>query len=209
MEINSNHPYITYMNLSAYLPSEYILRVATYKDIFKVFEIYYFDFKNIFFIKLIFFISIILIVFYLFVYDKNIKLTLLSLALGCLATILFMIFLLALNIISILLAAQTVKILLIEYKNQIVAYSIFTRLQNYSEINRLYVKPNHRHKGLGSYLVQTIIQSVNKPIYLIAAPKALNFYIRLNFVPIPRRKLPKGYSIASRKGKFVLGFISK
>ncbi|MEH2380720.1 MAG: GNAT family N-acetyltransferase [Nostoc sp.] len=196
-------------NTSASLPSEYILRTGRDKDIWEIIKIYYFESINNIFFHLTLFFCIVLIGLYLLITDNITKSILLIMASGCLAIIIPIIILLSLHIVSIKQESKTSQMLVIEYRRKVVAFSIFTHLQNYSEINKLHVKSNHRHKGLGSYLVRTIIQKVNnQPIYLVAAPKALHFYIRLRFVPIPRHRLPKIYSRASRQGLIVLGFIS-
>ncbi|WP_445633221.1 GNAT family N-acetyltransferase [Nostoc sp. DSM 114161] len=197
-------------NTSAYLPSGYILRTGRHKDIWGIIKIYYFELTNHMFFRLILFFCIVLIGLYLLITDDITKLILLIIAIGCLAIIIPIIILILLQILSIIQESKTSEMLMIEYRQKVVAFSIFTHLKNYSEIKKLHVKYNHRHKGLGSYLVRTIIQKVNnQPIYLLAAPKALHFYIRLKFVPIPRHKLPKIYSKASHQGFIVLGFISK
>jgi GNAT superfamily N-acetyltransferase len=95
----------------------------------------------------------------------------------------------------------------VEYKNRIVGCALVKKYAQYSELLRLHVHASHRKKGVGSCLVRTVIREIPKPIYLVSAPKALHFYTKLSFYPIPRHRLPRRLSDKSRIGFFVLGYI--
>ncbi|KAF3888085.1 GNAT family N-acetyltransferase [Scytonema tolypothrichoides VB-61278_2] len=108
------------------------------------------------------------------------------------------------SFLSIIKLAQS---WVIECDREIVACAVVKNCQQYSELFRLYVKYSHRNKGLGTCLVKTLLKDVNKPVYVVSVPKALYFYRRLGFVPIPKYRLPQIYSQLSRQGSIILGFI--
>ncbi|BAZ09393.1 hypothetical protein NIES4071_12010 [Calothrix sp. NIES-4071] len=96
----------------------------------------------------------------------------------------------------------------VEYENRIVGCALVKKYAQYSELLRLHVHASHRKKGVGSCLVRTVIREIPKPIYLVSAPKALYFYTKLGFFPIPRHRLPRRLSDKSCFGFFILGYIS-
>jgi Acetyltransferase (GNAT) domain len=98
---------------------------------------------------------------------------------------------------------------IVEHENKVIACALVKRYAQYSELRLLHVHTLHRNKGVGSCLVRTVIREIPKPIYLISVPKALYFYTKLGFFPIPRYRLPRRLNRKSRLGCFVLGFISE
>ncbi|GAA6622652.1 GNAT family N-acetyltransferase [Scytonema sp. NUACC26] len=175
------------MSEIGYLPPGYSLRSSTSKDTFGIIQICFIDYK-----VLGLFWCCLLLLSYLFL-DIPIKSLILELCLGFLG-ILAIVHLYQMSIIK---SSQS---WVIEYDRKIVACAMVQHFQNYSELYRLHIKYIHQKKGLGTCLVKTLLKEVNKPVYVVPFPKALYFYTRLGFVPIPRHRLPKLYSQLSRKG---------
>jgi predicted GNAT family acetyltransferase len=50
--------------------------------------------------------------------------------------------------------------------SRIVAYAQLRREPRYSMLELLYVKPGHRHKRLGSCLMQRVVQELPKPLFV-------------------------------------------
>lgn len=77
-----------------------------------------------------------------------------------------------------------------ESNNQIVACAKLRCLSQYSLLHDLYVVPEWRSQGLGSYLVTYLGQQATKPLYLTCLPKLTTFYMRLGFRPVMSNTLP-------------------
>lgn len=74
----------------------------------------------------------------------------------------------------------TSEIYIAKYRGEEVGRIVFIDADAKYLIHVLNVAPKHRCKGIGSCLVQTVIQLANKPIYL-STSTAKNFYTRLGF----------------------------
>jgi GNAT superfamily N-acetyltransferase len=74
----------------------------------------------------------------------------------------------------------------VECKGLLVAYAILSHSSKLTELRCLFVAPNYRKKGRGSYIIKSLMQKINKPIYLIPALGKVGFYTRLGFVPVKR-----------------------
>jgi amino-acid N-acetyltransferase len=76
------------------------------------------------------------------------------------------------------------------------------------ELGSLVVDMKQRHQGLGSYLVQHLIQQSTRPLYLECLGKNLEqYYHRFGFVPISWQELPSELKLKfgiSQLGRIVL-----
>ncbi|EKQ67167.1 acetyltransferase, N-acetylglutamate synthase [Leptolyngbyaceae cyanobacterium JSC-12] len=77
----------------------------------------------------------------------------------------------------------------IEYHNQLVACAKLRQHQRYSLLHDVYVLPEWRSQGLGSFLVAHLGEQANKPLYLTCLPKLTQFYMRLGFRPVSTKTL--------------------
>ena len=69
------------------------------------------------------------------------------------------------------------------YQEQIIGNALIDFRENHSVLLGLYVHPVHRHRGIGSCLVQHVVQESILPIYLYApSPELRLFYARFGFV---------------------------
>ena len=88
----------------------------------------------------------------------------------------------------------------IECDDNIVACGQLRSFSTAQELGSLVVSPNWRSKGLGSYLVNHLIQQATQPLYLECVGKRLaKFYLKFCFVPVDWKELP-----SPLKGKFGL-----
>ncbi|OWY63771.1 hypothetical protein B7486_51160 [cyanobacterium TDX16] len=79
----------------------------------------------------------------------------------------------------------------IESEEQLIAFGRLCNLNHAKELASLFVVPQWRHQGLGSYLVQHLIAQASQPLYLkCRADKLISFYSQFGFVPIPWQTLP-------------------
>ncbi len=86
----------------------------------------------------------------------------------------------------------------IESHQQIIACGQLRQLNDVEELGSLVVSRAWRGQGLGTILVQHLIQQSTKPLYLECLGKRLaDFYTRFGFVPVEFLDLP-----ASLKPKF-------
>ncbi|BDA70039.1 hypothetical protein CAL7716_042050 [Calothrix sp. PCC 7716] len=72
------------------------------------------------------------------------------------------------------------EIYIAEYRGEEVGRIVFVNTGAKYLIYVLNVSPEHRRKGIGSCLVQTVVRLADKPIYL-STYSAKNFYTRLGF----------------------------
>lgn len=78
----------------------------------------------------------------------------------------------------------------VEYNGYLLACAKLQHQGSHSLLFDLYVAPDWRGKGVGSYLVNQLSQRATKPLYLACLPMRLAFYQRLGFVPVPPKRLP-------------------
>ncbi|MGA7934457.1 MAG: GNAT family N-acetyltransferase [Kovacikia sp.] len=78
----------------------------------------------------------------------------------------------------------------IEHHGSLVACAKLCQYETYSILYDLFVLPDLRGQGLGSYLVHYLGQQATKPLYLGCLPSTVRFYTRLGFVPVLPKKLP-------------------
>ncbi|WP_373527851.1 GNAT family N-acetyltransferase [Nostoc sp.] len=94
---------------------------------------------------------------------------------------------------------------IIEYDGRLVA---FGQLRNFSfaqELGSLYVVPDCRNQGLGTFLAEHLSTQATQPLYLKCVKKELiNFYTKRCFVNVNYEDLPP-----SLKSKFFLSQVRK
>lgn len=78
----------------------------------------------------------------------------------------------------------------IEHDQIIIACAKLRCQSRYSVLHDVYVVPEWRSQGLGSYLVNHLGQQATRPLYLSCMPNLVNFYNRLGFTPVASTKLP-------------------
>ncbi|MBD2303498.1 GNAT family N-acetyltransferase [Nostoc sp. FACHB-87] len=83
------------------------------------------------------------------------------------------------------------QFLVIEYHGRLIA---FGQIRNYyiaQELGSLYVAPNFRNQGLGSFLVENLVNEAIQPLYLKCVKRELiEFYIKCGFTPVLFEELP-------------------
>ncbi|MCY7394146.1 MAG: GNAT family N-acetyltransferase, partial [Leptolyngbyaceae cyanobacterium CAN_BIN12] len=72
----------------------------------------------------------------------------------------------------------------IEQNDRLVACAKLRCYSRYSVLNDLFVVPELRDRGLGSYLIANLGKKATKPLYLTCLPSLVPFYMRLGFTPI-------------------------
>ena len=93
----------------------------------------------------------------------------------------------------------------IEHNHKLIACCQLRNFPQAQELGSLVVTPKWRHKGLGTFLTSHLIQQATQPLYLeCLGRKLVDFYRRLNFVPIEYEQLPE-----SLKRKFGLSNLGK
>ncbi|MBD2564276.1 MULTISPECIES: GNAT family N-acetyltransferase [Nostoc] len=95
-------------------------------------------------------------------------------------------------------------VLVIEHNNRLVGYAIQSKKASYSWLDELYVKPNYRRLGLGSYLVQNLARRGVKPIYVFPTIVSFRFYIRNGFTLVQEQNLPSELRKISRRSKLLV-----
>jgi N-acetylglutamate synthase-like GNAT family acetyltransferase len=70
----------------------------------------------------------------------------------------------------------------IEYERKIIAFGELKQSKRFLHINKLFVSPTWRRRGLGSVLVKRFMEETNQPLYVISLQKLAKFYTRLGFV---------------------------
>ncbi|BAY81421.1 hypothetical protein NIES267_08970 [Calothrix parasitica NIES-267] len=82
--------------------------------------------------------------------------------------------------------------LIIFNKSKICAIMVATSYNNYSYIKEVFVASCYRRKGLATYLMQTALDKLNYPIYLLSISKKhlFDFYKSLGFIFADSNKLP-------------------
>lgn len=70
----------------------------------------------------------------------------------------------------------------IEYEKKLIAFGELKQFNKFLHINKLFVSPNWRRRGLGSVLVKHFMEETNQPLYVISLPILAKLYTRLGFV---------------------------
>ena len=83
--------------------------------------------------------------------------------------------------------------LLIIHQNNIRAVIATSNFNNYSYIRFLLVSHSYRRRGLGTYLINTVRQNLNYPIYLFCLPEPylVEFYSSNGFFAIEKNQIPR------------------
>lgn len=80
----------------------------------------------------------------------------------------------------------------IEFNEQIVACGQLRSFPEAQELGSVVVAPAWRNQGLGSFLIQHLIQQATQPLYLECLGNRLaKFYTRFGFVAIAWQELPR------------------
>ncbi|QZZ21686.1 GNAT family N-acetyltransferase [Leptothermofonsia sichuanensis E412] len=81
----------------------------------------------------------------------------------------------------------------IEQAGKVIACGQLRNFLDAQELGSVVVKPEFRGRGLGSHLIQHLIQQATQPLYLECLGKRLpGFYTRFGFVPVAWEDLPPG-----------------
>ncbi len=107
-----------------------------------------------------------------------------------LLSLLFVVLLIWLVIFLVLLKGTWVNFWVVEQDGSLVACAKLCQYETYSILYDLFVVPEQRGRGLGSYLVNYLSQQATKPLYLGCLPSTIEFYTRLGFTPVSPKKLP-------------------
>lgn len=79
---------------------------------------------------------------------------------------------------------------IVELNGCFVAYALLQPYGNYSILEALWVHSKWQRKRIGSALLKTLIQNVQKPIYVQSAVNATGFYTGLGFQKIRLKDMP-------------------
>ena len=85
-------------------------------------------------------------------------------------------------------------------QNKIIACGQLRQFSGCQELGSLVVDKSWRDRGLGSYLVQNLVEEATAPVYVECMGWLVEFYEQLGFVKIAWKDLPKPLKI-----KFFLG----
>lgn len=96
------------------------------------------------------------------------------------------------------------QFLVIEYEGGIIACGQLRNFEGAQELGSLVVAKGWRDRGLGSYLVQHLINMATQPLYLeCLGSRRAAFFSRFRFVEVPWQELPP-----SLKPKFALSTLA-
>jgi N-acetylglutamate synthase-like GNAT family acetyltransferase len=77
----------------------------------------------------------------------------------------------------------------VEQDGVLIACAKLRNHSRYSLLHDLYVLPEWRAQGVGSYLVTHLAGHATKPLYLTCLPTLVQFYLRLGFTPVAPKSL--------------------
>jgi GNAT superfamily N-acetyltransferase len=80
-----------------------------------------------------------------------------------------------------------------EQQQQLVAAAKWQHYPSYSQLESLYVLPKWRCTGIGSSLVERLMQQTRQPLYVISDRTMVSFYQRFGFMPIGWDDLPGNF----------------
>lgn len=93
----------------------------------------------------------------------------------------------------------------IECQGKVVACGQLRNFRDAQELGSLVVAKDWRNRGLGTYLVNHLIQEATQPLYLECLGKQLeNYYTRFDFVPVAWPELPPSLQL-----KFGISHLAK
>lgn len=78
----------------------------------------------------------------------------------------------------------------VERRGSLIAYAVLVRHRTYAVIHQIGVAPTWRRQGIGSALLQALIQEATPAVYLLSFHEAIAFYTRLGFIQVALRQLP-------------------
>lgn len=81
------------------------------------------------------------------------------------------------------------KFWVIAYKQELIGCASVNFYTKNSSVGYLYIKPQWRNQGLGSYLLKYLMHKSSNPVSLICKPKLVEFYSSYGFAPIPWQEL--------------------
>lgn len=94
---------------------------------------------------------------------------------------------------------------MIEFQGQLVAFGQLRNFSSSQELGSLFVAPDWRDRGLGTYLTKHLIEQATLPLYLkCVGQRRAQFFARFGFMPISWQELP-----APLKTKFSLPQLAK
>ena len=94
---------------------------------------------------------------------------------------------------GIFLAPKNQKMWVAKYKGEIIGSVDVRCKEQYSILEIIWVQPVFQRMGIGSALINEVIQELTTPLYVQAAPGTKNFYRNLGFTKLSRKhrqKLP-------------------
>lgn len=87
------------------------------------------------------------------------------------------------------------KFWVIEYKQELIGCASVNFYRKNSSLGYLYIKPQWRNQGLGSYLLKYLILKSHNPVSLICKPKLVEFYATYGFSEVPWHQLSPNLKI--------------
>jgi amino-acid N-acetyltransferase len=91
----------------------------------------------------------------------------------------------------------------IEQAGKVIACGQLRNFPDAQELGSVVVKSDFRGQGLGTHLIQSLIQQATQPLYLECLGKGLaQFYTRFGFVPVAWEELPPAMQRKFRLSSF-------
>lgn len=91
----------------------------------------------------------------------------------------------------------------IEQAGKVIACGQLRNFPDAQELGSVVVEPDFRGQGLGTHLIQSLIQQATQPLYLECLGKGLvQFYTRFGFVPVVWEELPPAMKRKFRLSNF-------
>ncbi|NET37928.1 MAG: GNAT family N-acetyltransferase [Cyanothece sp. SIO1E1] len=81
------------------------------------------------------------------------------------------------------------KFWVVEYEHTLIGCALLNHYVTSSELACVFIKPAWQGQGIGSALVQRLMQAAPKTIYLACKPRMVQFYTNLGWQEIPWRQL--------------------
>jgi GNAT superfamily N-acetyltransferase len=87
------------------------------------------------------------------------------------------------------------KFWVIEYQQELIGCASVNFYRKNSSLGYLYIKPQWRNQGLGSYLLKYLIHKSQHPVSLICKPKLVEFYATYGFSEVSWQQLSPNLKI--------------